>query len=161
MYSEEGMKATRTHINASIGCSLICKFCYHLGIAGDMRYQKNQNGNVTSIEFDKPKNYSRKIRYNSPEYVVKLSKFIKDKYDVNYVYFLDENLMTMDVYSQRVWMKEICRLWKEYDLVPKKKKDGTWTGLYWSGTITTLCEPGVLKTMAEAGSHTWFTVMNI
>ena len=61
MYSEEGMKATRRlDINASIGCSLICKFCYHLGIAGDMRYQKNQNGNVTSIEFDKPKNYSRK-----------------------------------------------------------------------------------------------------
>ena len=56
MYSEEGMKATRRlDINASIGCSLICKFCYHLGIAGDMRYQKNQNGNVTSIEFDKPK----------------------------------------------------------------------------------------------------------
>ena len=52
--------------------------------------------------------------------------------------------MTMDVYSQRVWMKEICRLWKEYDLVPKKKKDGTWTGLYWSGTShATLCEPGV------------------
>ena len=39
----------------SIGCLLICKFCYHLGIAGDMRHQKNQNGNVTSIEFDKPK----------------------------------------------------------------------------------------------------------
>ena len=65
----------------------------------------------------------------------------------------------MDV-IQRVWMKEICRLWKEYDLV-QKKKDGTWTGLYWSGTShTTLCEPGVLKTMAEAG-YTWFTVMNI
>ena len=60
MYSEEGMKATRDSLNASIGCSLICKFCYHLGIAGDMRYQKNQNGNVTSIEFDKPKNYSGK-----------------------------------------------------------------------------------------------------
>ena len=27
-------------------------------------------------------------------------------------------------------MKEICRLWKENDLVPKKKKDGTWTGLH-------------------------------
>lgn len=153
MYSEEGMRATRRlDINASIGCSLVCKFCYHLGIAGDMRYQTNKDGNVTSIEFDKPKNYTRKIRYNSPEYVVKLSKFIKDKYNVNYVYFLDENLMTMDVYSRRVWMKEICRLWKEYGLVPKKKKDGTWSGLYWSGTShATLCEPGVLKLMANSG----------
>jgi radical SAM superfamily enzyme YgiQ (UPF0313 family) len=153
MYSEEGMRATRRlDINASIGCSLVCKFCYHLGIAGDMRYSKDQKGNVTTIDFDKPKNYSRTIRYNSPEYVVKLAKFIKDKYDVNYVYFLDENLMTMDVYSRRIWMKEICKLWKEYDLVPKKRKDGTWSGLYWSGTShATLCEPGVLKIMAEAG----------
>ena len=30
MYSEEGMMATRRiDINASIGCSLICRFCYH------------------------------------------------------------------------------------------------------------------------------------
>ena len=42
MYSEEGMMATRRiDINASIGCSLICRFCYHLGIAGDMRYKKD------------------------------------------------------------------------------------------------------------------------
>lgn len=156
MYSEEGMMATRRlDINASIGCSLICKFCYHLGIAGDMRYKQDKDGNVINIEFDKPKNYTRTIRYNSPEYVVKLAKYIKDKFNANFAYFLDENLMTMDVYSRRVWMKEICRLWKEFDLVPKKKKDGTWTGLHWSGTShATLCEPGVLKMMREHGcSH--------
>lgn len=156
MYSEEGMMATRRlDINASIGCSLICKFCYHLGIAGDMRYKQDKTGKVINIEFDQPKNYSRTIRYNSPEYVVKLAKHIKDKYDANFAYFLDENLMTMDVYSRRVWMKEICRLWKENDLVPKKKKDGTWTGLHWSGTShATLCEPNVLKMMRDHGcSH--------
>ena len=81
---------------------------------------------------------------------MKLSKFIKDKYNVNYVYFLDENLMTMDVYSQRVWMKEICRLWKEHGLVPEKKRwFMDWS--YWSGTShATLCEPGVLK-ITESG----------
>ena len=101
MYSEEGMMATRRlDINASIGCSLICKFCYHLGIAGDMRYKQDKTGKVINIEFDQPKNYSRTIRYNSPEYVVKLAKHIKDKYDANFAYFLDENLMTMDVYSR-------------------------------------------------------------
>ena len=41
MYSEEGMLATRRmDINGSIGCSLVCKFCYHLGITGDMKYKK-------------------------------------------------------------------------------------------------------------------------
>ena len=48
-------------------------------------------------------------------------------------------------------MKEICKLWKEYDLVPKKKKDGSWEGLHWSFSHATLCEPDVLKTMAKAG----------
>ena len=156
MYSEEGMMATRRiDINASIGCSLICRFCYHLGIAGDMKYKTNSDGKVVNIEFDKPGNYSREIRYNSPEYVAKLAKHVKDKYNANFTYFLDENLMTMDVYSRRTWMREICRLWKEYGLVPKKRKDGTWDGLYWSGTShATLCEPEILKIMGEHGcSH--------
>ena len=35
LYSEEGMLASRRlDINASYGCSLICRFCYHLGISG-------------------------------------------------------------------------------------------------------------------------------
>ena len=39
LFSEEGMLARRRlDINASYGCSLICRFCYHLGISGDMRY---------------------------------------------------------------------------------------------------------------------------
>ena len=153
MYSEEGLRATRRlDINASIGCSLICRFCYHLGISGDMRYQSDNTGKVINVEFDKPKNYSRTIRYNTPEYVVKLAKYTKDKFNTNYVYFLDENLMTMDVYSQRTWMKRICELWKEYDLVPKPNKDGTWEGLHWSGTShATLCEPKILKMMGESG----------
>ena len=78
--------------------------------------------------------------------------YLKKKYDVNFIYFLDENFMTMDVFSRRTWMKGICELWKEYDLVPKKKKDGTWDGLYWSGTShATLCEPNILKLMGENG----------
>ena len=59
MYSEAGMRATRRlDINASIGCSLIYKF-YYLGIAGDMRYQKDKNGKVINVEFDKPGSYSK------------------------------------------------------------------------------------------------------
>jgi len=39
LFSEEGMMAQRRlDINASYGCSLICKFCFHLGISGDMKY---------------------------------------------------------------------------------------------------------------------------
>ena len=47
--------------------------------------------------------------------------------------------------------KEICRLWKEAGLVPKKKKMvHGW--IYWSGTShATLCNPDVLKMMGEHG----------
>ena len=122
-----------------------------------MRYKKDKNGKVINVEFDNPGNYSRTIRYNSPEYVVKLAKYIKDKYNANYLYFLDENLMTMDVFSKRIWMKEICKLWKEYGLVPKKKRDGSWEGLHWSGTShATLCEPvlaGLSVALALTGTR--------
>ena len=37
LYSEEAFTAERRlDINASYGCSLICRFCFHLGIAGDI-----------------------------------------------------------------------------------------------------------------------------
>ncbi len=160
LFSEEGMLASRRlDINASYGCSLICRYCYHLGIAGDMRYviDKDQN---TQIEFDVPGSYSRTIRYHSPEYVVRLAKHAHDKYGVNFITFLDENLMTMDKFSGRTWMKEICRLWHENDLAPRPDdrpgaKEGTWRGVHWSGTShATLCTKEILKTMRQAGcSH--------
>lgn len=160
LFSEEGMLATRRlDINASYGCSLICRFCYHLGIAGDMRYVDDGNGDA-NVEFDKPGEYTRTIRYHSPEYVVKLARYAYDRFKVNFIGFLDENLMTMDQYSGRTWMREICRLWKENGLQPSYLADGSergedWTGIHWSGTShATLCTPEILKEMRSAGcSH--------
>jgi anaerobic magnesium-protoporphyrin IX monomethyl ester cyclase len=160
LFSEEGMLATRRlDLNVSYGCSLICRYCYHLGIAGDMRYVTDAN-NKTTVEFDVPGTYSRSIRYHSPEYIVKLAKHIYDKYNVNFIGFLDENLMTMDKFSGRTWMKEICRLWHEHDLAPRLDTspgapEGTWRGIHWSGTShATLATKEVLKTMRQAGcSH--------
>ena len=42
-------------INGSLGCSLVCKFCYHLGITGDMKYEKNKSGEVENVSFDNSK----------------------------------------------------------------------------------------------------------
>jgi anaerobic magnesium-protoporphyrin IX monomethyl ester cyclase len=160
MFSEEGMLAQRRlDINASYGCSLVCRFCFHLGITGDMRYEEDDNGEINP-RFDVPGNHTRTIRYHSPEYIVKMAKYAKDNFDVDYIGFLDENLMTMDQYSGRTWLNEICRLWHENDLAPKLQHDAdgrmtSWTGMYWSGTShATLCTKEVLKTMREAGcSH--------
>lgn len=157
LFSEAGMLASRRlDINASYGCSLICRYCYHLGIAGDMRYVTDAEGNP-NVEFDRPGGYSRSIRYHSPEYVVRMAKHMYEKYRVNFISFLDENLMTMDQYSGRTWMSEICRLWKENGLQPDYLRDGrplgeSWEGVHWSGTShATLCNPGILKEMQSAG----------
>ncbi|MCC7016146.1 MAG: cobalamin-dependent protein [Rhodospirillales bacterium] len=160
LYSEEGMMARRRlDINASYGCSLICRFCYHLGIAGDMRYEDDGKGGV-EVAFDKPGVYTRAIRYHSPAYIVRMVKHVHDKYGVDFVTFLDENLMTMDQSSGRVWLAEICRLWHEYGLAPVYRRDDEgnvvdWTGVHWSGTShATLCTKEILKAMRRAGcSH--------
>ena len=160
LFSEEGMLAhRRLDINASYGCSLICRFCYHLGIAGDMRYVKNSNGE-TEVKFDEPGIYKRDIRYHSPEYIVKLAKYAFDRYRIDFIGFLDENMMTMDAFSRRVWLKKICQLWIEYGLQPTCVRDGVehdenCQGVHWSGTShATLCNPEILKMMRRAGcSH--------
>jgi radical SAM superfamily enzyme YgiQ (UPF0313 family) len=160
LFSEEGMLAQRRlDINASYGCSLICRYCYHLGIAGDMRYETD-NDNKIHVEFDKPGNYSRAIRYHSPEYIVGLVKHAYEKYNLDFIGFLDDNLMTMDQYSKRTWLSEICRLWIENGMQPTCIRDGiehdeNCTGIHWSGTShATLCNPETLKTMRNSGcSH--------
>jgi radical SAM superfamily enzyme YgiQ (UPF0313 family) len=160
MFSVEGMMAKRRlDINASYGCSMVCRYCYHLGIAGDMRYEDDGEGG-TRIAFDQPGAYTRTIRYHSAEYIVKMVRHMVDTYDIDYVLFLDENLMTMDQYSGRTWLNDICRLWHEDGLAPKYTYDAEgnktgWSGIHWSGTShATLCTQQVLKTMREAGcSH--------
>jgi radical SAM superfamily enzyme YgiQ (UPF0313 family) len=160
LFSEEGMLARRRlDINASYGCSLICKFCFHLGISGDMKYVTNEAGE-TDVLFDAPKSYTRNIRYHSPQYIVRMVKHLKERYDIDFVGFLDENLMTMDQYSGRTWMKEICERWLAEGLQPQCVRDGVehderCTGVHWSGTShATLCNPEVLRQMRKAGcSH--------
>ena len=160
IFSEEGMTTKRRlDINASFGCSLICRYCYHLGLAGDMRYSSDETGE-RNVAFDEPGQYTRTNRYHSPEYIVKMVKFLREKYNVDFISFLDENLMTMDQYSGRTWIKEICRLWIENGLQPtcirdKVPHDETCSGVHWAGTShATLCNQEVLKTMRNAGcSH--------
>ncbi len=160
LFSEEGMLATRRlDINASYGCSLICRYCYHLGIAGDMRYEKDASGD-TVVVFDEPGNYTRTIRYHSPKYVVDLIKFAHEKYKIDFIGFLDENLMTMDSFSKRTWMKEICELLIANNLAPTCVRDDiphdeNCRGIHWSGTShATLCTSEILGLMRKAGcSH--------
>lgn len=157
LYSEEAFTAQRRmDINGSLGCSLVCKYCWHLGTIGDMVVEPNANG-----ENDVRFSWGRNIRYHSPRYIVDMVKTLRDRFQVDFISFIDENLMTMDAYSKRTWLFELSRLWIEEGLQPTCRKLGVphdencKEGIHWSGTShATLARKDVLEAMFEAGcSH--------
>ena len=157
LFSEEGMQAKRRlDINASYGCSLICRFCYHLGISGDMEYIEDAEGE-TDVTFT----WKRNIRWHSSKYIVDLVKYAHEKFGVDFIGFLDENLMTMNAFTRWQWVPEICQQWIDAGLQPQCIRDGvqhdskTCKGVHWSGTShATLYNRDVLRQMRQAGcSH--------
>ena len=154
LFSEEAYYAKkRIDVNASYGCSLICKFCWHLGTTGDMVVRKNEAGDK-DVQFT----YGRNIRYHSPDYIISMVKHLKEEFGVDQVNFLDENLMTMDAYSKRSWLEEICTKWIEEGLQPECRALGVGyhevenTGVFWSGTShATLHRKDILELMFKAG----------
>ena len=85
--------------------------------------------------------YGRNLRYHSPAYIVEMVSDIKKRYAVDFVNFLDENLMTMHASSGRKWLHDICDKWDN--------------SIHWSGTSHAgLYDESILKHMAESGcSH--------
>lgn len=153
LLSEESMVAKRRlDINASYGCSLVCRFCFHLGTSGDMVQVDTPEGKDAMFT------YGRDVRWHSPRYVVNLVKYAHERFGVDFVSFLDENLMTMDVASGRKWLFEICRLWIEEGLQPSCIRSGVahdpevCRGVHFGGTShASLATPAVLRAMRQAG----------
>jgi len=153
LYSEAGyLSKRRIDIMGSLGCGLICKFCWHLGTTGDMVVNKDANGD-NDVQFT----YGRNIRYHSPEYIVKMVKTLVERYQVDFVGFVDENLMTMDVASGRSWLKDLCALWIKEGLQPTSRRDGlpdnqNKGGVFWAGTShASLSNKEILEIMYKAG----------
>jgi len=151
--SEEAMQARRRlDINASYGCSLICRFCFHLGLTGEMEYVEGPEGPDVTFGL------KRDIRWHSPRYIVNLVKHARERFGVDFIAFLDENLMTMNVSTHGTWLPEICDLWIKDGLQPRCIREGiphdpaTCDGVHWGGTShATLAKPEVLRRMREAG----------
>ena len=158
LYSEDASRVQRrVDINGSYGCSLVCRFCWHLGTTGDMLIEQDSKGD-NDVVFT----YGRNIRYHSPDYIVTMVKDLKKNYNVDFVSFIDENLMTMDVSSKHTWLKELCEKWIAAGLQPSSRRPGGKAaapgeepGVYWGGTShASLHRPEILKLMYEAGcSH--------
>jgi len=155
LFSEEAyLSQRRIDVNASFGCGLICRYCWHLGTTGDMVVEKNSQG-----ENDVVFTYGRHIRWHSPDYIVKMVLHLRDKYKIDFVNFLDENLMTVDSSSKRIWLKDLCEAWIKAGLQPKARKEGReitkqdiGDGVYWAGTShATLHNQEILNLMHKAG----------
>ena len=153
LFSEEGMLSRRRlDVNASYGCSLICRFCFHLGIAGDLKMVEGVDGLDTSFT------YKRNVRYHSPRYVIELVKYARERFGVDFISFLDENLMTMHQSSGKTWLTEIARLWIEEGLQPQCIREGVphdperCRGIHFGGTShATLVTPDILAALKQAG----------
>lgn len=141
LFSEEIYASKRRiDINASYGCSLICRYCWHLGTTGDMLIEPMGEGR-SDVVFT----YGRQIRYHSPEYIVGMVSELRKTYAVDFCTFLDENLMTMDAASGRTWLNGVCDAWIKAGL----------RDVHWAGTShAALYRTETLRHMREAGcSH--------
>ena len=156
LVSEESMLSrARLDINCSYGCSLICRFCWHLGLIGDIKTVKTSQGNDIAFTYD------RTIRWHSPRYIVNLMKYAKESFGADYIMLLDENLMTMNKSTGGKWIPEICDLLMKEGLQPKCLREGkphnpkTCDGIHWGGTSHAgLVDKDILGLMHEAGC-TW------
>lgn len=152
--SDEGFTAQRRiDMMGSVGCSLICRFCWHLGTSGDMVVEKNPEDGEMDVRFT----LGRNIRYHSPAYIAGMAKALVEKYDIDFVSFVDENFMTMDISSGRTWLLELCEAWVAAGLQPTCRRDGVphdrgCRGVHWSGTSHAgLLRKETLDAMFKAG----------
>jgi len=118
------------------GCPRQCTFCTHNGM--NRWDQLALYGDKKVKEMDKEFEYQAITRFFSPEYIVKHVKMLYEKYKIDYICLLDENLTA---YPKRV--HEFCDLWIQEGL-HKKVKLGT------SGDAPSI-SPEIVKHMKEAG----------
>lgn len=152
--SEESFSSKRRmDINGSFGCPFICRFCFHLGLAGDLQYENSKNDKADVVF-----THDRINRMHSPKYIVNMVKHLRKNYGIDFVIFFDENLLAMNQVSRNKWLPEICRLWIEEGLQPQCVRDGVphdpakCTGVHWGGTSHAgLANLELFKQMRHAG----------
>ncbi len=133
LLSEEAMLAKRQlDVMASYGCPFKCKYCFHLGLSGELEIKElNGKRNVALTSH-------RSIRQHSPEYVIELVKYAKDKFGIDFISFLDENFAVLARTSK--WFNEFFELWIKAGFQPQcvKEKKGHdpdfCNGIHWGTT---------------------------
>ena len=135
-YSGAWTSKRRINFTTERGCPRQCTFCTHNGM--NRWDQEAMLGKDKVRLLDKEVGFQAVVRFFSPKYVVDHAQFLYDKYQVDYICLLDENLT-----SNNKRVHEFCDLWIQSGL-HKKIKLGT------SGDAPSI-NPDVVKHMKEAG----------
>lgn len=128
------------------GCPRGCTFCSHNGMSRiDLQniYGKGDRklGEEIVRQVDKDNaTFQLPARWPSPKYAVNNVKLLKDKYDIDFLTILDENMT-----SNRKWTEEFCNLYIQEGL-DKSVKWGTL-----GDAPSVAVQPGLVKIMKDAG----------
>jgi len=130
LLSEEAMVAKRhMDVVASYGCPYKCKFCFHLGLSGEIAIVGEDSYKEVSITA------KRRVRHHNPQYVVDMVKDAKERFDIDFISFLDENFAALA--RKTKWFDEFEELWMKAGLQPRCIKEKiphdpeTCNGVHW------------------------------
>ena len=128
------------------GCPRGCTFCSHNGMSrGDIQniygLGDRKKGEAIVREVDKKnETFQMPARWPSVRYAVDNVKFLHEKYNVDFVFCVDENMT-----SNLKWTKEFCDLYVKEGLHEKVK----WGTLGDAPSVAV--QPGIIKIMKDAG----------
>ena len=128
------------------GCPRGCTFCSHNGMSridlqniygkGD-RIEGEKEVRIIDKEND---TFQLPARWPTPEYAVNNVKLLKEKFDIDFISILDENMT-----SNKKWTEKFCELYVEEGLAESVK----WGTLGDAPSVAT--QPTLLKIMKDAG----------
>jgi len=151
LLSEEAMLAKR-HLGviASYGCPYRCKYCFHLGLSGEIEIVEGPAGRRLCLTS------KRKVRAHSPEYVVAMVAEAKKRFGIDFVSFLDENFAVLA--KRKKWFDTFRALWVRAGLRPRcitERRDHdpeTCGGIHWGTTAhPAVVTPELLRGFKELG----------
>ena len=128
------------------GCPRGCTFCSHNGMSrGDLQNiygqgDRKEGEKLVRISDKENNTFQLPARWPSPEYAVNNVKLLKDRFDVDFISIVDENMT-----SNKKWTKKFCELYIDAGLHETVK----WGTLGDAPSVAT--NPELIKVMQNAG----------
>lgn len=146
-YSKEAFNSKRRATTVwERGCPRGCTFCSHNGMSRiDLQNIYGKGDRIKGEKLvritDKENNtFQLPARWPTPEYAVNNVKLLKEKFDIDFLSILDENMT-----SNKKWTQEFCDLYVKEGLAESVK----WGTLGDAPSVAT--KPELLKIMKDAG----------